>query len=107
MGSLRRRTHGRERAVLKRSVTEGRGPDWISGRERYTLPVFLDKASARFLNRTGGYVSGRRKVPMIQSTPVKIAMTPSTQRHPFAWPRKPPTIGPSYKHTWSVARSEI
>lgn len=31
---------------------------------------------------------------MIHSTPVKIAIRPSTQRHPSVSPKNPPTIGP-------------
>jgi hypothetical protein len=43
---------------------------------------------------TGAYDSGIRKQQIIHTLPEKIAKNPSTHRHPFACPRKSPTIGP-------------
>ena len=94
MGSRKRRTHGRDSAVLNAPATEGVMALLTSSFERYTCPVTLERAAARLRSRTGGYVSGMVRAPMIHSAPVKMAIKPSTHRQPLVSPRKPPTIGP-------------
>ena len=94
MGSRKRRTQGRDSAVLKAAATEGVVALLSSSFERYTCPVALERAAARLRRRTGGYVSGMVRAPRIHRAPVKIAIRPSTHRHPLVSPRNPPTIGP-------------
>ena len=96
MGSRKRRTQGRDSAVLKAATTEGVVALLSSSFERYTCPVALlsREAAARFRRRTGGYVSGMVTAPRIHRAPVKIAIKPSTHRQPSVSPRNPPAIGP-------------
>lgn len=93
MGSQNNRIQGLFKPVEKASPSDVL-PCSISPLDMYTLPVCLDNACARFLNRTGGYVSGTMKIAMKKTAPEKMAISPSTHLHPSVIPKNPETIGP-------------
>lgn len=91
-GSRNRRHHGLIRASLRSVECDFR---FSCALLRYTLLVSLERAWARRCRRTGEYVSGIIRLPVIQSTPDMIAMNPSIHLQLWVCSMKLPMIGPS------------